>query len=89
MSRGVAVRVGHREGALHVHRGRIRIGRPCVPENVDGVQPGTVFDHLLGVVVPNGESAPLLLTFFLQFFPDLVRKGHVYILQTPSLQGQE
>lgn len=25
----------------------------------------------------------LLLTFFLQFFPDLVRKGHLYILQTP------
>ena len=25
----------------------------------------------------------LLLTFFLQFFPDLVRKRHVYILQTP------
>lgn len=25
----------------------------------------------------------LLLTFFLQFFADLVRKGHVYILQTP------
>lgn len=25
----------------------------------------------------------LLLTFFLQFFIDLVRKGHVYILQTP------
>ena len=25
----------------------------------------------------------LLLTFFLQFFPDLIRKGHVYILQTP------
>ncbi len=25
----------------------------------------------------------LLLTFFLQFFPDLVRNGHIYILQTP------
>lgn len=25
----------------------------------------------------------LLLTFFLQFFPDLVRQGHVYILETP------
>lgn len=25
----------------------------------------------------------LLLTFFLQFFPDLVKKGHVKILQTP------
>lgn len=25
----------------------------------------------------------LMTTFFLQFFPDLVKKGHVYILQTP------
>ena len=25
----------------------------------------------------------LLLTFFLQFFPDLVREGHIYILETP------
>jgi len=25
----------------------------------------------------------LLLTFFLQFYPDLVKMGHVYILQTP------
>ncbi|MBP3942538.1 type IIA DNA topoisomerase subunit B [Sphingobacteriaceae bacterium WQ 2009] len=25
----------------------------------------------------------LLLTFFLQFFPDLVKSGHVFILQTP------
>lgn len=25
----------------------------------------------------------LMITFFLQFFPELVKKGHVYILQTP------
>ncbi len=25
----------------------------------------------------------LMITFFLQFFPELVRKGHLYILQTP------
>ena len=25
----------------------------------------------------------LLITFFLQFFPDLIKKGHIYILQTP------
>ncbi|HBZ35403.1 MAG TPA: DNA topoisomerase IV subunit B [Bacteroidales bacterium] len=25
----------------------------------------------------------LLLTFFLQFFPELIRQGHLYILQTP------
>lgn len=25
----------------------------------------------------------LLLTFFLQFFPDLIKEGHVYVLQTP------
>lgn len=25
----------------------------------------------------------LMITFFLQFFPDLIRQGHLYILQTP------
>ena len=25
----------------------------------------------------------LIITFFLQFFPDLIKKGHVYVLQTP------
>ena len=25
----------------------------------------------------------LMLTFFLQYFPDLIKKGHVYVLQTP------
>ena len=41
--------------------------------------------------IENPESIPtdarhirlLLITFFLQFFPDLIKKGHVYILQTP------
>ena len=25
----------------------------------------------------------LMLTFFLKYFPDLIKKGHVYVLQTP------
>ena len=25
----------------------------------------------------------LMITFFLQFFPDVIRNGHLYILQTP------
>jgi topoisomerase-4 subunit B len=25
----------------------------------------------------------LIITFFLQFFPELIKKGHVYVLQTP------
>ncbi|MDD6516567.1 MAG: toprim domain-containing protein, partial [Prevotella sp.] len=25
----------------------------------------------------------LIITFFLQFYPDLIKKGHVYVLQTP------
>ncbi|MBR4815368.1 MAG: type IIA DNA topoisomerase subunit B [Paludibacteraceae bacterium] len=31
----------------------------------------------------------LLLTFFLQFFPDLVRNGHVYILETPLFRVRD
>ena len=31
----------------------------------------------------------LLLTFFLQFFPDLVKKGHVHILQTPLFRVRD
>ena len=27
----------------------------------------------------------LLITFFLQFFPELIKEGHLYILQTPTL----
>jgi topoisomerase-4 subunit B len=31
----------------------------------------------------------LLLTFFLQFFPDLVRNGHIYILETPLFRVRD
>ena len=31
----------------------------------------------------------LLLTFFLQFFPDLVRAGHLYILDTPLFRVRD
>ncbi len=31
----------------------------------------------------------LLLTFFLRFFPDLVRNGHLYILQTPLFRVRD
>ncbi|MCP9235929.1 DNA topoisomerase IV subunit B [Lewinella sp. JB7] len=31
----------------------------------------------------------LLLTFFLQFFPDMVEKGHLYILETPLFRVRD
>ena len=31
----------------------------------------------------------LLLTFFLQFFPELVKKGHLYILETPLFRVRD
>ena len=31
----------------------------------------------------------LLLTFFLQFFPELVRNGHLYILETPLFRVRD
>ena len=31
----------------------------------------------------------LLLTFFLQFFPDVVRNGHLYILETPLFRVRD
>ena len=34
-------------------------------------------------------SRLLLLTFFLQFFPDLVRDGHLYIFDTPLFRVRD
>ena len=31
----------------------------------------------------------LLITFFLKFFPDLIKKGHVYVLQTPLFRVRD
>lgn len=31
----------------------------------------------------------LLITFFLQFFPDLIRRGHLYVLQTPLFRVRD
>src|ERR1700753_1305575 len=55
VSRGVAVGVGHREGPLNVHCGSVGVGRFGKPEDVDRVEPRTVFDHRLAVVVANRE----------------------------------
>ena len=30
----------------------------------------------------------LVLTFFMKYYPDLIRRGHVYILQTPLFRGR-
>ena len=30
----------------------------------------------------------LIITFFLQFFPELIKKGHVYVLQTPLVRNR-
>ena len=40
------------------------------------LQRGTNLESFLTIVL-------LIGTFFLQFFPDLIRQGHLYILQTP------
>ena len=39
---------------------------------------------------PDGKHIRILtITFFLMFFPDLVKKGHVYILQTPLFRVRD
>lgn len=39
---------------------------------------------------PDGKHIRILImTFFMMFFPDLVKKGHVYILQTPLFRVRD
>lgn len=39
---------------------------------------------------PDGKHIRILvMTFFMMFFPDLVKKGHVYILQTPLFRVRD
>src|SRR5690606_3477353 len=54
--------------------------------NIEDVVDGLRYNHIvlvMDVVVDVMNLRKLLLTFFLQFFPDLVKAGHVSILQTP------
>jgi len=53
-----------------------------IEENMDGLRYNKV------IIATDADTDGmhirlLLLTFFLQFFPDLIKKGHVYIFQTP------
>lgn len=51
----------------------------------DGIE-GLRFNHVVIATdadVDGMHIRMLLMTFFLQFFPDLVKAGHVFILQTP------
>ena len=53
-----------------------------IEEGIDGLRYNTVI-IATDADVDGMHIRLLLLTFFLQFFPDMIKKGHLYVLQTP------
>ena len=57
------------------------------PLNSFGLTKKVVYENeefnLLQADVDGMHIRLLIITFFLQFFPELIKKGHVYVLQTP------
>ena len=53
-----------------------------IEENIDGLRYNRVV-LATDADVDGMHIRLLLLTFFLQFFPELIREGHLFILQTP------
>ena len=56
--------------------------RPNIEEGIENLR----YNHIIIATDADNDGMHirlLLLTFFLQFFPDLVRQGHIKILETP------
>jgi len=57
------------------------------PLNSFGLTKKVVYENeefnLLQAALDGMHIRLLIITFFLQFFPELIKKGHVYVLQTP------
>lgn len=59
-----------------------------IEDGIDGLR----FNHVVIATdadVDGMHIRLLLLTFFLQFFPDLVRNGHLFILETPLFRVRD
>ena len=60
-----------------------------IEEGLDGLRYNKVILRYNKVIVATDADVDgmhirlLIITFFLQFFPELIKKGHVYVLQTP------
>lgn len=59
-----------------------------IEEGIDGLR----YNHIVLATdadVDGMHIRLLLITFFLQFFPDLVKHGHLYVLQTPLFRVRD